>query len=952
MQIRRKLPIVFNILICIPLVILALVSYSYSTRNYVTKSRNNIRQLALSEGKALASLIESRTYQVQMLAKDKRIIDYMKNTHDEQKERIVQEYLQDGKSSGGKFEIVLLDEVGNAVLTTMANDHSVRLKNSESFREVLQGKVTFKEMVYTQEDSVNTINITVPIWDDNSHIIGVVCEVMNGNEFSEFGKSIQIDKTGYAFITDERLYTVVHPIQENVGKALGDRELRRVIKNKMARGETVGEGQYVYDHQEKYTSFYIIQDIGWVLCITQNMSEMQRQAFVGSLLIVGTMLVLMCLVNIVSRRLIKGITIPIDALIETMDSASCGEFTNYCTYVGNDEFGELSKNYNKMLVKLGESHENLNSVCRELEETKKELEYNYNELKQSKEALVKSEERYKFALDAIDEVIWEYHVETGDFYTTDNWNKIMGYPLEGKSIKDMIESHLEPQVGEHMVYNIQRCLAGEIRDFTQELWLIKVEKKICLLCKGHAITNENGQVEKMIGILTDITNNKRTEETVCKLTYFDALTGCLNKGTFIESLDAWLGSGNAYKTGALLFVDLDDFKKINDVLSHEIGDKVLNFVGKQLAESIPQDTFIGRFGGDEFVIFKTAVEQMDEVHGMVYEILSLFQNPIIVDQTKVHLTCSIGIAMYPEDGSDSAMLLKNADTAMYKVKENGKNSYSFYTKAMSQTLDRKLLIEGALREAVVKNSFFLQYQPVVELASGLTTGCEALIRLCDSELGFISPGEFIPIAEETDLIIEAGDWVLENAMKALKHLHEQGYTEFTMNINVSSVQIREEIFLDKLKKVIRKVGVLPSSIKLEVTESVLMENIEKSIELFNRVKALGIRIVLDDFGTGYSSLNYLRSIPLDILKIDKSFIDEITTSKVLSEIVDSIINMAHALNILVVAEGVENECQLEVLRNKGCDMIQGYYYSKPLSEEALEERLAEESRLDIKKEFL
>ena len=264
---------------------------------------------------------------------------------------------------------------------------------------------------------------------------------------------------------------------------------------------------------------------------------------------------------------------------------------------------------------------------------------------------------------------------------------------------------------------------------------------------------------------------------------------------------------------------------------------------------------------------------------------------------------------------------------------------------MSQTLGRKLLVEEALREAVAKNSFYLQYQPIIDLESEKTVGCEALIRLYDSELGFISPGEFIPIAEETDLIIEAGDWVLENAMKALGKFNKQGYDQFTMNINVSSIQIREKDFLDKLVDVIKRIGVPPQCIKIEVTESVLMEDVEKSMELFNHVKAMGIKIALDDFGTGYSSLNYLRSIPLDILKIDKSFVDEITTSKVLSEIVDSIISMAHALDIKVVAEGVENEMQLEVLKKKNCDFIQGYYFGKPLSEKEFEVRLRRENHM-------
>lgn len=943
MQIRKKMPIILNVLICVPLAVLTLVIYIYSTNNSIMKSENGIRLLAVSEGRALSALIESNMHQVQMIANDKRIITYIKNSQDNHEKLAVEKYLNNELMASNEYDIVLIDKNGEVCFPTIDQERNIKLSYAENFEEVLQGKRSFKEMVLVDGDRGNAINMTVPIWDDQSKVIGAVCKVMSAKDFDEFAQSIQIEQTGYAFIINEQFELVVHPNKNIEGKVLPQEELRREIASQVDKGNTKGEYHYSYEGQVKYTAYSIIPEIGWVICITQNISEMQRQALVGSFFVVVTLFILIFVANMMSKQLIKGIIGPIDQLIETMNNVSAGELTTYCKYDGDDELGMLSKNYNQMLSKLGESHMHLNEVYKELAETKKELEYNYSALEKSQEALEKCEERYKVTLDAIDEVIWEYHVESKHFYATDNWNKIIGYDLAGCHINELIERHLEPQVADNMMGNIRRCLSGETKDFTQELWMTKNHERSCLLCKGHAITNDAGQVEKMIGILTDITYNKQNEETVRKLTYFDGLTGCLNKSTFIESLDAWLESGNVIKEGALLFIDLDDFKKINDVLSHEIGDRVLHYVGKQLTDILPQDAFIGRFGGDEFVIFKSFVERMEEVHELVYAILSLFQNHIRIEQMKIHLTCSIGIAMYPTDGEDSAMLLKNADTAMYKVKDTGKNSYGFYTKAMSQTLDRKLLIEEALREAIAKNSFYLQYQPVVDLRDNRTKGCEALVRLYDSDLGYISPGEFIPVAEETILIIQAGDWILENALKELKRLQDKGFNEFTMNINISAMQIREEHFMNKLVSVIKKIGVLPQSIKLEVTESVLMENIEKSIELFYKVKALGIRIALDDFGTGYSSLNYLRSIPLDILKIDKSFIDEITTSKVLSEIVDSIINMAHALDIQVVAEGVENEMQLEVLKKKGCDMIQGYYYSKPLSGKDLEQRLTKEA---------
>jgi len=644
----------------------------------------------------------------------------------------------------------------------------------------------------------------------------------------------------------------------------------------------------------------------------------------------------------VGRKLAEKIVKPIDLLMEAMEKNKEGSLEHLCDYDGKDEFGELAATYNEMVKKLGDSDQHINVISKELENTKKELEDNSWALEKSQEALEITEERYKITLEAIDEGIWEYNLLTQEFVATQNLNSILGMEIEEKNIITIIEEIMEKQYVQPFISKIQRCILGETRDFTQEIPVAVSGNKKWLLCKGHAVNGDYERNKKLIGILTDITDNKQNEEQVKRLSYFDGLTGCLNKATFVESLDAWLSAKDFSQNSVLLFIDLDNFKRINDALGHDIGDKILNYVGTMLRNVLPQEAIVGRFGGDEFVVFCPKIKDMDGVHELIYDVFSYFRHKLEFGKVKVHVTCSMGVAICPVDGEDSAMLLKNADTAMYKAKNEGKNSYSFYTPAMTEQLDRRLLIEEALREAVGKNSYRLQYQPIVDAKTKKTIGCEALVRMVDSELGFVSPGEFIPIAEETALIIETGDWVLENALYALKAYHDEGFDDFYMNINVSSMQIKEASFLEKLKRKIEKIKVPTQFIKLEVTESVLIADLKASMELFNEVKAMGIKIALDDFGTGYSSLNYLRNIPLDILKIDKCFIDEITTSKVLSEIVDSIINMAHALDITVVAEGVEDYNQYELLRNKGCDLIQGYYFSKPLEQKSLECRLRKE----------
>lgn len=913
MQIKKKLPIVFNLLSCVSLLVLALVTDIYSTNITIEKSKRNMLQIAISEGKALESIAKANLFQMQLVASDEKVVKYIlaKPSQREVMKEKISTYLRKSLVSSSDYEVCLIDDLGEVILSCYRNSKVKGINNSEVFSQVMLGRGIFEKVVDTNYNNGKVINLTVPVRGSNGEVIGAVCRVLSNGVFREFGKEIQVNEKSYMYIVDKGLNMLVHPQIEKEGNPIESVALRNHLNEFIQSKMVSGSYTYTLDDEERYVAFYFAKDIGWTVCIEQSVADMQKQAIVGSMFIIVALIILVVMITIVSRCIVKEIVTPIDMLIETMGCVAKGDLSSYCSYSANDEFGELSRHYNHMIRKLEESN---NALC-------------------------ESEERYRMALDAIDQVIWEYNVEENNFLATENWDKIIGRKIEAEDISEVLEKNIDAKDTARLKESLDKCLAGEISDFTHDIWIKKDGVKCCLLCKGHAIVNSGGKVEKLIGILTDITNNKNNEERMKKLAYFDELTGCLNKSSFIENLDNWLKGYGEQKSGVLLFIDVDDFKKVNDSLGYDIGDKCLNYIGKKLSEILSQEAFIGRFGGDEFVIFKRVMYDMSEVHELIYNILSLFQDKLKIDKMNVHLTSSIGIAMYPDDGEDSTILLKNADTAMYKVKKNGKNSYSFYTKSMSQVLDRKLLVEEAIREAITKDSFYIQYQPVVELKQERTVGCEALIRLCDSELGFISPGEFIPIAEETDLIIQTGDWVLENALETLKCLHDKGYTEFTMNINVSAVQIKEKDFLEKLVNVIRKIGISPECIKLEVTESVLMEDVEKSIELFKKVKEMGIKIALDDFGTGYSSLNYLRSIPLDILKIDKSFVDEIATSKVLSEIVDSIIGMAHALDILVVAEGVEDDMQLEVLRKKGCDYIQGYYFSKPLDEEKLEDRL-------------
>ena len=610
----------------------------------------------------------------------------------------------------------------------------------------------------------------------------------------------------------------------------------------------------------------------------------------------------------------------------------------------------LTPMINKLLIienRLKKTQETFTDCENELKLTKEKLDTTKIRLDKNSHELKITEQRYKMMLDTVEEVVWEYNVNDKTLFVTEKWNELIhgqSGMLNGEEVLDKI---LEPRVVESFKKQVNDCIQKNIVSFNQELYIKTYSGEYkWIYCIGNSIKNCEDEVEKITGVLKDITIKKQSEERVRKIEFFDELTGCLNKRTFMKSLNAWVSSADGSKGGGLLFIDLDDFKKVNDTLGHEEGDKLLSFVGKSLRQILPRGTFLSRFGGDEFVVFKPDFEDKSEIDEMIDNIFMMFEEKVNNNVRSIHTTCSIGVACYPGDGKNSDSLLRNADTAMYRAKEIGKNTYSFYNSEMTETLDRRIMIETAIRGAITNGNLYLMYQPIVDVKSEKTVAVETLVRLNDEKVGFISPAEFIPISEETGLIVPTGDWVMKEAIKSITECHDKGYTHLGVTINVSAIQLREENFLSKLKKIVKKINIPMELIKLEVTETVLMDNLEKNIELFNKIREMGIKIALDDFGTGYSSLNYLRIIPLDVLKIDKSFIDEVTSSPELSQIVDSIISMAHALNITVVAEGVENKEQLEILKEKGCDLIQGYVYSKPLMPEKLQERLENEAKLE------
>jgi len=436
-------------------------------------------------------------------------------------------------------------------------------------------------------------------------------------------------------------------------------------------------------------------------------------------------------------------------------------------------------------------------------------------------------------------------------------------------------------------------------------------------------------------VLNDISARRRDEARLTALANYDLLTSLPNRALFHQRLQRSLVHAQRFNEGlAVLFIDLDRFKNVNDTLGHDTGDRVLQAVAERLKGCLREVDTLARLGGDEFAVLIEQVSDTRFVGSVARKLLKAVAEIIMLGDQEYQITASVGISTYPADGSDGTTLLKNADIAMYRAKEMGKNNSQFYAAAMNANSMVRLSLETGLRHALERGEFLLHYQPKVDIASGRISGMEALVRWMRPGLGMVSPADFIPLAEETGLIVPIGAWVLKAACERNRAWQRQGMPPLRVAVNLSARQFVQANLVSEVARVLDASGLAPASLELEITESMVMDNPERAIQTLRQLKSMGISLAIDDFGTGYSSLGYLKRFPIDNIKIDRSFIKDIPRNNDDAIITRTIIDMTHNLRLKVIAEGVETVAQLDFLRAHGCDEIQGYYFSRPLAEDA------------------
>jgi len=659
------------------------------------------------------------------------------------------------------------------------------------------------------------------------------------------------------------------------------------------------------------------------------------------------LLFILALVIIIAWFMSRSIILPIQVLTKVTSDIANGKLTHRAEVCREDELGQLAHSFNHMTDQLQHSQDKLEE--RVIQRTASLDKANHSLQHEVKER-IKVEEKLRLS-----STVFEHSSEA--IIITDAQSKVIDCnqaytDITGYSLSEIIDQNPNKvSSGRHDkeffrvmwdCINKDGCWTGEIWDRRKNGEIFPKRLSI------NAVFDNKNRVSHYIGVFNDITHIKETEEKLENLAFKDALTGLPNRQLFHERLTHELKHASRQNTKlALFFIDLDQFKRVNDTLGHFTGDQLLQEVTKRLLGCVRENDTVARLGGDEFTIILTNLSSSGVAADIALEIINSIRKAIYIQGHELFVGASIGISLYPDDSDKKDILIRYADAAMYHAKDKGRGNFQFFSEKINQRNQKRSKLESSLRRAIKNEEFELYYQPQIDIFSQQIIGSEALIRWNDPENGQISPLDFIPIAEENGLILEIGRWAFQRTCKHLRHCIDSGIKVIRVAVNLSAVQFRDDGLIEMITTALEQENISHEWIELEITESAIMENADNAVSILEKLSAIGIRISIDDFGTGYSSLAYLKKFPIDKLKIDREFIKDLPDNNDDIVLTTTMINLATSMGIDVLAEGAETQEQIDFLRNKKCQYVQGYYYSKPLPEKEFIKfiSLAEENKL-------
>ena len=727
---------------------------------------------------------------------------------------------------------------------------------------------------------------------------------------------IKLGKSGYIFIIDKNGETILHPWIEdnfsNYADVLGNSFIRDIYEQK--------SGQVHYEWKdldsdvvrEKIAVFEYFPEMDWIVVASVYADEIYEPLDNIIYLVLISVFLSLLVALPLSAVLGLSITRPVERLVDHFSKAAEGDMTIRSENSAPDEIGILSRKFNSFMDHLDTVEKNLNT-----------------------EVGIRQESEYQRRL--FEEVF--INALEGISITDINGNIVAANPgfttITGYEVDEVIgknPSVLKSDKHDKSFYDKMWSKLALEGHWVGEIWnRRKNGESYPEMLSISAIRNSAGEATHYVAVFHDITEMKSKEEQLQFQAHHDALTGLPNRALLLDRMSIAIAHAKRLESRiALFFIDLDNFKTINDSLGHALGDRLLQRTTTRISNVFREQDTIARLGGDEFVIMVEDVTDERHLINQAKRLLMAFAAPFEIDGNELHVTTSLGITVFPDDGDDPGTLIKNADMAMYHAKGEGKNGYHMFRQEMHDRVERRLQLENALRTAVQKQEFVVYYQPKVDLESGNVIGLEALVRWIREDGEVISPLEFIPLAEETGLIVPIGRTVMEQSCMDQHEIRDKGGHDLMISINLSARQFREEDLLQTVKEVVDSCNADPKMLEFEITESVLMDDVEKTVDTLNNITAMGFSLSVDDFGTGYSSLAYLKTFPLTTLKVDRSFVMDITHDQDDAQIVETVVNMSHNLGLDVVAEGVETEEQAEMLRKFGCAKGQGYLYGKPM----------------------
>lgn len=920
MQIKRKMPLMVLSLVAVPVFLLSILYYSYISKELIASNIAQMKQVLNMEAANLEAFFLERRQEVDYLANTDLVQDLFYRysllpNNDSFDFRMdndqLNEYFQElNESQLSVRDIFVLSPYGMILASTEPASLWIDLSDRQYFKDAMNGKATISNLLVDRVRNESVLFVATPIESKESkEVVGVMAEIIDMKNKSDEIRQLIDSKIGDAYLLNNNGEIIFHTNKSLIGTLPSNPDVREYFQG--TGREKIEDSVLITQSDElHYFTFKRIENTDWKLVIEQDMDTITTSAKQALYFMIVLSLLLLTLAISIAIGFTKSITRPITHLAQIMRRNTNGDLSARSGYVNRNELGQLSSDLNYMLDRLDESQTELRQV----------------------------QDKYALALKNSRDMIWEWDFTNNQFFVSENWEQLTGKEVHHDKVEKIVFEDLLTDLDKKRIEElVDQLLREEIELLTMDFeYQMENGQKKWFSIKANAL-KENGAVIKISGTLVDNTQKKLSEERIWNLAYINQLTKIPNRSSFLELLDDIIDRSEAVKEFSIIIIDIYNLKQINDVYGHAVGDRILIRIADRLNVAFRNCYHLA---GDEFGILFEDVVRQEEVVGEIQRIFSTITEPIDVEGRKFEISACIGVSRFPENGNSGELLIQNADTALYQAKVLGKEKYTFFHHDMTVKIIKRAEIEEILKIAIVDHLVTMHFQPLFHATTKELVGFEALMRMKLENNRILSPLEFIPIAEEIGAIVELGEWALEHVLEKTLEWNQRGYRRMKVSVNVSSIQLNHKGFVPAVKNLMKKYEVDPSMICLEITESVMIDAENDIVADIDELRNMGFKIAIDDFGTGYSTFNNLGKLPLDYLKIDKSFVDFIVDNKKDRHLLKEIIEIAHQImELKVIAEGVETEAQYTILRELNCDLIQGYYFSKPLSLEKCEELL-------------